>query len=608
MSPTFSAINRAMNTTVERTEKLNAVTSRAQEMYYSAEKGTLRWQDAMSAAAKELGHTATETESLESAVSDMNSELGKVPPATQKAGEGFTVMKGVAVQAITAIARAGKEMLNDFIGFGDNMINISARLNMIAGEAETVAGLQDEIFFAAQRSRGSYDAMADSVAKLGAQARDAFGSNQEIIAFSELLNKTFVTAGTNASGMESVMYNLTQAMGSGVLRGQDLNAVMSNTPQILQYVADYMGVPIGQIRAMAEEGVLSASIIKEAMFAGAADINEKFESMPRTFEQTTTMMSNSFKHAFDDMGIAFSQFMSEKIESGMNWIIDNFDTIANVAAITGAVLIGAGVGVAAAWMLANLPIVAIIGGVILLGSVLADFGIGADQVLGFVGGTFGWLYGTIQNTIGGAWNYIASFVEFFANVWHDPIGSVQRLFISLFDNILHQVEAVAGAIGSLLGQDWGSAISGFRDRLNTFAESTYGADATRIGRMELLNPYDAMSAGAGFASGAGRALLDGVNSLKDTMANGYGDFDLSEYTTGSGGKSFNTAGEVKIDSEDIKMLLDISTMRFQANYQTLAPQVSVGDVTINDGADFDSFMGQLADTVEGARSSSLSFA
>ena len=150
------------------------------------------------------------------------------------------------------------------------------------------------IFESAQRARGEYKMTMDIVSKLGAQAKDAFANNQETIAFAENLNKLFTISGTTAQGIESVMYNLTQAMASGVLRGQDLNAVMSNTPQLIQIIADYMDIPMGQIREMAEEGQLSAEVVKNALLNASNDINVQFEKMPKTFGQIALDIKNKF--------------------------------------------------------------------------------------------------------------------------------------------------------------------------------------------------------------------------------------------------------------------------------------------------------------------------
>jgi len=185
------------------------------------------------------------------------------------------------------------------INLSDTMAQTNARLSMIVDDGGSVKELEDKIFASAQRSRASYLQTADVVSKLGMQAGKAFANNDELIAFAEQLNKSFVIAGTDAQGVESVMYNLTQALSSGVLRGQDLNSVFSNTPNILQNVADYLGVDIGQIRDLAAEGELSAEVIKNAMLAAAEDTDARFAQMPMTFGQVWTNISNKALRAFE---------------------------------------------------------------------------------------------------------------------------------------------------------------------------------------------------------------------------------------------------------------------------------------------------------------------
>lgn len=192
------------------------------------------------------------------------------------------------------ITYASFRSVKAFVGLSDEMTQIKARLNAINDGQQTTVELQNMVYESAQRARGEYKTTLDIVSKLGAQAKAAFSSNKETIAFAENLNKLFTISGTSAQGMESVMYNLTQAMASGVLRGQDLNAVMANTPQLLQIISDYMGEPIGRIRKLAEEGQLSADVIKNALLGATNDINAQFEKMPMTFAQIATSMKNKF--------------------------------------------------------------------------------------------------------------------------------------------------------------------------------------------------------------------------------------------------------------------------------------------------------------------------
>ena len=191
-----------------------------------------------------------------------------------------------------AIALGGITAVKGLFNLSDEMTNNKARLSLIVDDKGSVEELQNKIFASSMNARASYQTTTDIVTKLGLQAGKAFKGNDELIAFAEQLNKTFVISGTSATGIESTMYNLTQALSTGVLRGQDLNAVFSNAPQIVQNIADYLKVPIGKIRDMAADGKISAQIVKNAMLKAADETNAKFNKMPMTWNQVWTRMKN----------------------------------------------------------------------------------------------------------------------------------------------------------------------------------------------------------------------------------------------------------------------------------------------------------------------------
>lgn len=180
----------------------------------------------------------------------------------------------------------------------DTITNTTARLDMMNDGLQTTEQLQQMIFQSAQNSRGSYQDSADAVAKMGIMAQDAFNSNAELVAFVEQLNKQFTIAGTSQEGISSAMLQLTQAMSSGVLRGEELNSVFEQAPTIIQSIADYLDVPIGSIRDMASEGLISSEIVKNALLSSAEETNAKFEQMPMTWGQVFTSMKNQALMAF----------------------------------------------------------------------------------------------------------------------------------------------------------------------------------------------------------------------------------------------------------------------------------------------------------------------
>lgn len=191
--------------------------------------------------------------------------------------------------ALTVMGIFGmKKLLN----LSDEMTNTTARLNLIVDDGGSVQELEDKIFASANRARANYMDMASAVAKLSMNAGKAFKNNDETIAFAELLNKQFAISGAAQQEISSATLQLTQALGSGVLRGEELNAVFEASPNIIQTIADYLDVDIGKIRAMAAEGQITADILKNAMFASADSINNKFEQMPMTWSQIFTKVKN----------------------------------------------------------------------------------------------------------------------------------------------------------------------------------------------------------------------------------------------------------------------------------------------------------------------------
>lgn len=217
-------------------------------------------------------------------------------------------------------AYATLQSLSAAINLSDQMTSTTARLNMMNDGLQTTEDLQNMIFLSAERARGSYQATADAVSKLGLMAGDAFSSSGEIVAFMEQINKQFIIAGTEASGIEAAMLQLTQAMGSGVLRGEEYNSILEQAPNIIQAIADYMEVPKGQLKDMAAEGQITADIVKAAMFAAADETNAKFESMPMTFEQIGTSLQNTALMALQPLlenlnEIANSQAFQEVVDN-----------------------------------------------------------------------------------------------------------------------------------------------------------------------------------------------------------------------------------------------------------------------------------------------------
>ncbi len=249
----------------------------------------------------------------------------EIEEGTDGANELMQTIKG-AVAAYATI-----QTVSAALNLSDQLTSTTARLNLMNDGLQTTQDLQNMIFLSAERARGSYQATADAVSKLGLMAGDAFGSSEEIIAFMEQVNKQFRIAGTEAAGIDAAMLQLTQAMGSGVLRGEEYNSILEQAPNIIQAIADYMEVPKGQLKDMAAEGQITADIVKAAMFAAADETNAKFESMPKTFSQIWTSFQNNVLMAFQPVFQRMNEIAnSEAFQEFVNGAIETLSVVSGI--------------------------------------------------------------------------------------------------------------------------------------------------------------------------------------------------------------------------------------------------------------------------------------
>lgn len=221
----------------------------------------------------------------------------------------------IATVGITAAARKTLEL-------ADTMTQTRARLDLMNDGLQTTERLQNKIMASANRSRAVYTDVANTVSKLGILAGDAFKSNNEMIAFTELMNKNFVVGGAAPQEQAAAMYQLTQAMAAGKLQGDEFRSIMENAPLLAQAIADFTGKSKGELKEMSAEGTITAEIIKGALFASADEINARFATMPMTFAQVGTIAGNMLLQAFDPAIQAIGQ--------GAQWICDNWSMLAPV--------------------------------------------------------------------------------------------------------------------------------------------------------------------------------------------------------------------------------------------------------------------------------------
>lgn len=519
--------------------------------------------------------------------------------------------------AVSGIIMLGRTL----VGISDTMTQMTAKLNLINDGAQSTAKLQQMIYQSAQRSRSVYTDTANIVTRLSMNAKEAFDSNAETIQFAENLNKQFKIAGASQEEMNSATLQLTQGLSAGLLRGEELNAVFESAPNLIRNIADYLGVGIGEIRELASDGQLTADVVKNAILAATDEINENFESIPMGYEDAMTMVQNAGMNAFQRVGKQMNDFLNsdtgEKVlngliggmdlladaasgvisilESGAGFVVENWDYIAPILfgiaaafAAAGVAALASGASAAVAWAMANWPLLLFFAAVAGLIFLLKQWGVSWEQIGEVAGGVLGGLYTVVYTVFAYWWNIIATFVEFFANVFNDPVAAIANLFAGLLDTVLGVVETAAQAIDALLGSDIAGAVSGFRDKVNDFVAEKFGENEIKIKRMDTTDVEGNVLAGMEMGSNFG-AKMDNMNFSLEDIAGGVGDLGSSLSGLGAGGsigsigdvgsvgKVKSIEGDVTLADEDLKLYRDLAERRYMnsVELQTLAPNISV---------------------------------
>ncbi len=520
------------------------------------------------------------------------------------------------------------------IDLADTMTTTRARIDLMNDGLQTTDELQSMIMASANRSRAAYQTTADAVSKMGIMAKDAFGNNAELIQFTELINKQFTIAGTSAAGVDAAMLQLTQAMSSGVLRGEELNSIFEQAPTIIQTIADYLGVPIGQIRAMAAEGQITSTIVKNAMLSSADEINAKFNAMPMTFAQVWTLAKNIALEAFGPV--------IQAIGAGAQWIYENWSTIAPIfwglagAAIAYAVALG--IQTAATWI-ANGAAKAFF--VTLLSNPLFWIALAVGVVIAA-------LYKMIQ-AVGGvknaweickaalvvAWtalkvaffavyNWIANLIDKLKLCWQKAgvaianfMGDMKVSVLTILQNMINGAIGIINDFISLLNKIPGVNI-GLIEQVTFATTAAAENEAAKQARADALNQYEADIKAAqaerdATYSAAKQELADATAKLSETYANARA--EAAQANTDAGTSDWNVNGtndvgnvdsvgsvgsiesDVNIADEDLKFLRDVAEMRYVQNFVTLTPTVAV-DAQISEKVDVDEVVTKIEKKLE----------
>lgn len=600
---------------------------------------------------------------LEQQILDLQGRLNnRIREGANSSGGLLSNLKGIA-SAYLAITAARIAM-----SASDDYISTQARISLVNDGGQTPQELQAAIFAAAKRARGDYVTMAGSVGKMGLLAGDAFGSNKELIAFTELMQKSFKVSGASTQESQAGMYQLTQAMAAGKLQGDEFRSIMENAPMLADAIAKFTGKTKGDLKDMSADGTITANIIKGALFSAGDDINKKFQTMPKTFGDIFMNLKNQALQSFGPVIEKVSMLLNspgggqlfQGISNGIVFAANAFSILINVsqwffgimrdnwpavraglisiALVISSLVINAILKMGAAWLVANWPILLVIAAIGLVIYVLQKCGVTADQVVGLIAGSFMYLVGTVWNTVALIWNIFASLSDFLINLFLDPVYAIKKLIYDLAmafgDSMLNMMRSGEGFAGSFMRtilQAINKALEGF----NWLTEKVNGIFGTEFKQAKLFDETNIHAVSDSLKNvmdmlekpvsekAMGAAPRMGQKNLKNEFDYGYNagaglvnslsgigilpDLNMDANTTiGKVNEVGKINDTVDISNEDLKVMRELAEMKSIQNFITLTPTVQVtGDIHNHEASDVEDMLGQIVEALKVEVSSSI---
>jgi tape measure domain-containing protein len=439
------------------------------------------------------------------------------------------------------------ELPGQALGMGDSLISMRARIDNINDGMQTTDELMEKVYLSSIRSRTAYVDTAAVVAKLGLNAADAFGNFDEIVGFAETMNKAFIVSGASVSEVQAGMYQLTQAMASGRLQGDEFKSISENAPMLANAIAKFTGKSRGELKEMSRDGEITADIIKKALTFAAADIDAKFKNMPITFGQSLTLMENkAIKFFTDDL-----TSVSHVAAKGIMFVSENMYELAIASAYVGTVAAayfapalysaaGAAWTAAAGFAAANWPLLVGVGILFALAGAMLEF----PELAGTVAGAFAAMGSGIYNVFVGILNF-----------WKVVINA-----------IISGINVIRKFNAERLGQKYVAIemmqMTDMKDPNEAFKEGkTWGTEAAK----NLGERLDKLKKG----------IMDPQNRNTSPTQNENEDNNVDKVK--SVGK---VKDPIKIDDESLKLIRDLAMKKYQVSFKTVQPvfQLSFGDI------------------------------
>lgn len=579
------------------------LTGKAREAQAAAEKEAAAFKDQADAAEKASKSTKELSDNQKNAISSADA----LASAVKRLAASYLSIQG----------------LKKAVDLSDGLVSTRARLDRMNDGLQTTQQLETMIYQSAQRSRGNFMDTMGLVSQLGTMAGSAFGNTKEIVQFAEQLNKQLALSGASGQAAQAAILQLEQGLASGVLRGDELNSVMEQAPAIARSIADYLQVDMGKLREMGQQGQLTAAVVKNAMFAAAAETNAEFAKTPMTWAQVWTVASNAAIRALDPLLAA------------INWVANNIQTVVPIV-----ISLGTAFGVlliAANWtnilafasekaaaaqaflnavMAANPAALAAAAVLVLVAALYAGVAVmnhfagTSVSATGIITGAFAVMGAFVFNSVlVPLQNGFAMFANFVGNVFTNPVAAVKVLFYDMAITVLQYMQNIASAVEGLINMIPGVTVdltSGLGGWITDLAKKR-SDEIQNSGYTEYVKPWENMDLGSAYTRGYDWGSNLSLGNLFGP--GGLGDLgvpqaaDVNSLLNNVGAIKNNTgkiAKTVNLSDEQLKMMVDIAERKFvnNINLTSQAPVITVqGQNTGNTEADRQSLADLLGDLI-----------
>lgn len=510
----------------------------------------------------------------------------------------------------------------------DTFTITNEKVKLITGGPNIDTTTQNKLFTSANNSRSDYKDTVNNVASMKSVAGNAFSTTDEIIGFTELLQKGVKIGGTSSDQQTSSMSQLTEAMSTGSLSGNAFQSIISSAPGIAEAISKYTGKSNEELMTIAAQGLLTSDILKNAMFSSSEQINEDFNGLPMTFADIWNQLKNGALQSISSIlskvselvnSDGINQFVSaisigfDYVAKTAGWLVDTiingWDLIGPILAYIGGVLLVALIvnlwsmippliAQGMAWIAAMWPILLLVGFIALAITAARQFGVSWEEIGGFIGGVIGGFATLFYNVFAYIWNFTAEFINFLGNAFTDPISAIQIMFYNLMVNVIGFMLAMAKGIEDVINKipgvevDITSAVRDLKDDITEKAAKLKSESEWK----EFVKTKNFMDFSDGVALGQkeGKELKSKLNidlgSVTDTLTgNKFSGFD--DLGTANNPISTTSVDENKVNiaDEDLKYLRDIAERDYinKLSTATLAPNINVQFGDVHETADAD---------------------